>query len=85
MVQNDVVTLATFRTTPLGSPENCSLGLNKSPLIAFAGGTIAIAVMVLAAFANMAGASEQTCPRSQSNTGSEQLNQNNDDSSTTQA
>jgi len=58
--------------------------LNKSPLIAYAGGTIAIAVLVLAAFANMAGASEQTCPRSQSNTSSEQLKQNNDEPRTVQ-
>jgi hypothetical protein len=38
--------------------------VNRSPLIAFAGGTVVIAVMVLAAFANLASAGEQTCPRS---------------------
>ena len=42
--------------------------MNRSPLITFAGGTIGIAVMVLAAFANMAAAETTTCPRSQQQT-----------------
>ena len=42
--------------------------VNRSPLIAFAGGTVVIAVMVLAAFANMAAAETTTCPRSQQQT-----------------
>jgi hypothetical protein len=46
--------------------------VNRSPFIAFAGGTIVIAVMVLAAFANLANAAESTCPRSQSQATTEQ-------------
>ena len=46
--------------------------MNRSPFIAFAGGTIVIAVMVLAAFANLANAAESTCPRSQSQATTEQ-------------
>ena len=42
--------------------------MNRSPLIAFAGGTVVIAVMVLAAFANMAAAETTPCPRSQQQT-----------------
>ena len=42
--------------------------MNRSPLIAYAGGTIVIAVMVLAAFANLAAAETTTCPRSQQQT-----------------
>ena len=46
--------------------------MNRSPLIAYAGGTIVIAVMVLAAFANMAAAGT-TCPRSQQQVTTEQV------------
>ena len=47
--------------------------MHRSPFIAFAGGTIVIAVMVLAAFANLANAAELTCPRSQTKATTEQL------------
>ena len=47
--------------------------MHRSPFIAFAGGTIVIAVMVLAAFANLANAAEPTCPRSQTKATTEQL------------
>ena len=47
--------------------------MERSPLIAFAGGTVVIAVMVLSAFANLANAAEQTCPRSKSRATSEQV------------
>ena len=46
--------------------------MKRSPLLAFAGGTIIIAVMVLAAFANIAAAATPTCPRSQQQATSEQ-------------
>jgi len=39
--------------------------VNRSPLIAFAGGTVVIAVMVLSAFATMPIAGAKTCPRGQ--------------------
>ena len=52
--------------------------MQRSPLIAFAGGTVAIAVMVLAAFANLANAAEQTCPRSKNNATSEQVDPRNE-------
>ena len=51
--------------------------MNRSPFIAFAGGTIIIAVMVLAAFANLASAAEQTCPRSQTKANTEQVQPSN--------
>jgi len=47
--------------------------VQRSPLIAFAGGTVVIAVMVLTAFANLASAAEPTCPRSQTKATSEQV------------
>ena len=47
--------------------------MQRSPLIAFAGGTVVIAVMVLSAFANLASAAEPTCPRSQTKATSEQV------------
>ena len=47
--------------------------MNRSPLLAFAGGTVVIAVMVLSAFARMATAAEQTCPRSTSKATTEQV------------
>jgi len=47
--------------------------VQRSPLIAFAGGTVVIAVMVLTAFANLASAAEPTCPRSQTKAASEQV------------
>ena len=47
--------------------------MQRSPLIAFAGGTVVIAVMVLTAFANLASAAEPTCPRSQTKATSEQV------------
>ncbi|WP_413442710.1 hypothetical protein [Synechococcus sp. MIT S1220] len=46
--------------------------MERSPLIAFAGGTVVIAVMVLAAFANLANAAEQPCQRSKT-TATEQV------------
>jgi len=47
--------------------------VQRSPLIAFAGGTVVIAVMVLTAFANLASAAEPTCPRSQTKATSDQV------------
>ena len=47
--------------------------MNRTPLIAFAGGTVAIAVMVLAAFANLANAAGQPCQRSKTNATTEQV------------
>ena len=52
--------------------------MHRSPFIAFAGGTIVIAVMVLAAFANLANAAEPTCPRSQTKAATEQLQPSSD-------
>ena len=52
--------------------------MNRSPFIAFAGGTIIIAVMVLTAFANLANAAEPTCPRSRIKTTTEQIQPSND-------
>ena len=52
--------------------------MHRSPFIAFAGGTIVIAVMVLAAFANLANAAEPTCPRSQTKATTEQLQPSSD-------
>ena len=60
-----LVTTATHRFSWLVSTDLQQGKVNRSPLIAYAGGTIAIAVMVLAAFANMAAAETATCPRSQ--------------------
>ena len=59
---------ATHRFSWLLLPTNQLRPVNRSPLIAFAGGTVVIAVMVLAAFANMAAAETTTCPRSQQQT-----------------
>ena len=59
------MTTATHRFNWLISTTDQPGSVNRSPLIAYAGGTIAIAVMVLAAFANMAAAETTTCPRSQ--------------------
>ena len=59
---------ATYRFSWLVSPFLQLRPVNRSPLIAFAGGTVVIAVMVLAAFANMAAAETTTCPRSQQQT-----------------
>ena len=59
---------ATHRFSWLVSTTNQLRPVNRSPLIAFAGGTVVIAVMVLAAFANMAAAEITTCPRSQQQT-----------------
>ena len=52
--------------------------MHRSPFIAFAGGTIVIAVMVLAAFATLANAAEPTCPRSQTKATTEQLQPSSD-------
>ena len=60
-----LVTTATHRFNWLVSTTDQPGSVIRSPLIAYAGGTIAIAVMVLAAFANMAAAETTTCPRSQ--------------------
>jgi hypothetical protein len=62
------VATATHRFSWLVSPSHQLRPVNRSPLIAFAGGTVVIAVMVLAAFANMAAAETTTCPRSQQQT-----------------
>ncbi len=59
------MTTATHRFSWLVSISDQQSKVNRGPLIAYAGGTIAIAVMVLAAFANMAAAETTTCPRSQ--------------------
>ena len=59
------MTTATHRFNWLVSTTDQPGSVNRSLLIAYAGGTIAIAVMVLAAFANMAAAETTTCPRSQ--------------------
>ena len=48
--------------------------MNRSPLLAFAGGTVVIAVMVLSAFTKMATAAEKPCPRSSTKTTIEQVN-----------
>ena len=63
-----LVTTATHRFSWLVSNHDQHGSVNRSPLITFAGGTIGIAVMVLAAFANMAAAETTTCPRSQQQT-----------------
>ena len=60
-----LVTTATHRFSWLVSITDQQGKVNRSPLIAYAGGTIAIALMVLAAFANMAAAETTSCPRSQ--------------------
>jgi len=62
------VTTATHRFSWLVSTADQHGSVNRSPLIAYAGGTIVIAVMVLAAFANLAAAETTTCPRSQQQT-----------------
>jgi len=59
--------------------------LQRSPFIAYLGGTVAIAVMVLAAFANMAAAGTTTCPRSQQQATSEQVEPAAADTSSTDA
>ena len=58
--------------------------MHRSPLIAYAGGTIVIAVMVLAAFANMAEA-RTTCPRSQQQATTKQVEPTPRDTTSTDA
>ena len=67
-----MVTTATGLLRSLTSTK-ISLPMNRSPLIAFAGGTVVIAVMVLAAFANLANAAGQPCQRSKTNAATEQV------------